>query len=285
MGFRAGKLSARKAWFFTDSGVVCLGAGITSESEHPVFTTINQCRLRGDVMVSAGGREFPAAPGRAALKRVEWVLHDGIGYCFLHPRKVLLEHGPRRGSWRNINRRYPDEGTTMDLFTLWMDHGARPRDASYAYAVAPGVHLDSLKVHTRELTGTVLANNQSLQAVRSAVYAGFAFHEAGTAAVGEAYTIGVSHPCLVLVKETEGSLQIAAANPKNQPLDLQIDINLQLQGESARWLPGRGITRIRFSLLPGGSEGGRSVVKRFISRRPESSPSSGRPASGRKASR
>jgi len=284
MDFRAGKLSAQKAWFFTGNGVVCLGAGITSESERPVFTTINQCRLVGDVMVSAGGREFSAAPGRTALSDVNWVLHDGIGYCFLHPRKVLLEHGPRRGSWRNINRRYPDEESILDLFTLWMDHGARPRDASYAYAVAPGVHLDSLKIRARELTGTVLANNRSLQAVRSGEYAGFAFHEAGAAAVGVAYTIGVSHPCLVLVKETEGSLQIAAANPKNEPLDLQIEINLQLQGESARWLPGRGITRIQFS-LPGGSEGGRSVVKRFISRRPESSPSSGRPASGRKASR
>ncbi len=36
---------AKKAWFFFDNEVVCLGSGINSTSYAPVYTTINQCLL------------------------------------------------------------------------------------------------------------------------------------------------------------------------------------------------------------------------------------------------
>ena len=47
-------LHARKSWFFFDDMYVCLGTGIESASEYPIVTTINQCRLSGEVVAGTG---------------------------------------------------------------------------------------------------------------------------------------------------------------------------------------------------------------------------------------
>ena len=49
-------LRARKSWFFFDDAYVCLGAGIADPAEADVFTTVNQCRLVGDVLIFENGQ-------------------------------------------------------------------------------------------------------------------------------------------------------------------------------------------------------------------------------------
>ena len=44
-------LVARKSWFFFDDEYVCLGSGIKSNPDLPVFTTINQVLMKSDVTV------------------------------------------------------------------------------------------------------------------------------------------------------------------------------------------------------------------------------------------
>ena len=51
-------LVARKAWFFFDKEYVCLGAEITSGSDLPVVTTINQC-LKRDGFIDEWGSNIP----------------------------------------------------------------------------------------------------------------------------------------------------------------------------------------------------------------------------------
>jgi chondroitin AC lyase len=46
-------LVARKSWFFFDEEYVCLGAGISCRQELPVVTAVNQCLLRGEVVLSS----------------------------------------------------------------------------------------------------------------------------------------------------------------------------------------------------------------------------------------
>ena len=59
MDFARGKLTAKKAWFFFDNEIVCLGAGLNCPTDFPVITSINQCLLKGDVLVSAvAGRDL-----------------------------------------------------------------------------------------------------------------------------------------------------------------------------------------------------------------------------------
>ena len=61
---------------------MCLGAGIQGYRSYPIYTTLNQCRLRGDVVIGYpdGGREVLTKGERATLDAPQYVWHDGIGY-------------------------------------------------------------------------------------------------------------------------------------------------------------------------------------------------------------
>ena len=123
MDLAVGDLRARKAWFYFDDEFVCLGAGITCPTDHPVYTSLNQCLLRGPVRTSAtlSGDELPA--GDHALSGVKWVCHDSVGYVFPAPAAVRLRNGPATGSWQRLGPWSP-EPVTENVFTLWLDHGA-----------------------------------------------------------------------------------------------------------------------------------------------------------------
>jgi len=47
-------VTAKKAWFFFDKEVVCLGAGIRSKAKETVTTTVNQCWLNGSIAIPSG---------------------------------------------------------------------------------------------------------------------------------------------------------------------------------------------------------------------------------------
>ena len=59
------------------------GAGIQSTSTYPVHTTVNQCFLKGGILVDKGDKEETLANGSHTLQAPQWVLHDKIGYFFL----------------------------------------------------------------------------------------------------------------------------------------------------------------------------------------------------------
>src|SRR5207249_1593309 len=84
MSFEREGLAAHKAWFFCGDHIACLGAGIRTEQDRPVATTLDQCLLHGEVLVSAGGRTRTLSPGaHERLDHPTWVFHDGVGYLFL----------------------------------------------------------------------------------------------------------------------------------------------------------------------------------------------------------
>ena len=51
------------------------------------------------------------------------------------------------------------------MFALWIDHGARPIDATYAYVVMPGMKRDTFALLSEQLPVQVVANQADLQAV------------------------------------------------------------------------------------------------------------------------
>lgn len=64
-----------------------------------------------------------------------WFRHDGIGY---RGENLKLTAGPRTGDWRyvegGLTRPVPE---TKELFTLTVEHGVKPRNASYIYTILP----------------------------------------------------------------------------------------------------------------------------------------------------
>lgn len=142
-------LSARKAYFFFEDGVVCLGAGITKPGRSRVTTTIEQNLLRGEVK-----------QGR------NWAAHRNISYLLLSDCNFSAGAVRHSGQWKWMSPALSSDEVSGDVFEMVIDHGVAPKDASYAYAVLPGITLNDRTARRQDIK--VLSNTPRLQSVRIA---------------------------------------------------------------------------------------------------------------------
>jgi chondroitin AC lyase len=229
------ELRARKSWFFFDDEFVCLGAGISGSTDARVLTTLNQCHLRGPVAVSVEAGEKTPGKGRHKLENVRWVHHDRVGYLFPEPRAVTVRNEPQTNSWRRINRRYPANEGTLDVFSAWIDHGAKPKDSGYCYVVVPGIERKDMKRCAGSLAVKVIENTADRQAVHhpGPKVTGIAFYAPGRIAITDSLHVSVDKPCLVLVRSLPGKLQIAVSNPENRPLQVKVNVSAKPEGKGS----------------------------------------------------
>jgi chondroitin AC lyase len=262
--FALDDLAARKSWFYFDDEFVCLGAGITCPSGNPVYTSINQCLLEGDVLVSAGGRNEVAARGRHALKHVQWIHHHGVGYLFIDPQEVMLENDTRQGSWWRINKKYPKDEVRLDVFSLWLDHGKSPEDGTYAYIVSPAVKPGGMKEYAASVPVKVLCNSADLQAVKHSKDGclGAAFFQPGSLETDRGFRLSVNQPCLVMLRRIENGYYLAVSNPRNEAMAVDVEINRRLEGAGSTWSEDREVSSVGFEFLEGPSAG-RSLVRKI----------------------
>lgn len=256
-------LTGRKAWFFFDDSIVCLGAGITCPADRQVITTINQCLLKDDVYISK--QEAPLSKGEHELKDTPWIYHNRFGYILNQDMQVNLVNSERSGSWYSVNHRYPDEKLTGSIFSLWIDHGRKCLNSSYSYTVLPDTDVTEIQAWINQQTIKHIQNTASQQAVFNIKQKilGVCFYNPGEIDAGKGWNIKCDYPCIIMIKQAEDGLIIALSNPANQPAEINIEIDRKLRGEGV--LPrGEGIdfSVIRFC-LPGGTLAGKSVIKSF----------------------
>ena len=91
----------------------------------------------------------------------------------------------------------------MPVFNLSINHGVRPNNATYAYALVPGMskkdfdsYIPSFKIecNNTDIQAVSRNNGDDIQAV---------FYQAGTLKVNKK-TIHVSTPCVVFIKNLRG---------------------------------------------------------------------------------
>jgi len=104
---------------------------------------VNQCWLSGDVWIkdTAGTRKLSDG---GMYDNIEWVWHDGVGYCFEPGQQVVVRSGPQEGGWDRImahsdaleyRETLPRDLSNRPIFSLWIEHGLSVRNASYQYAI------------------------------------------------------------------------------------------------------------------------------------------------------
>ena len=211
---------ARKAWFFQQDLMVCLGSGIVSTSktskDQSIITSVNQCLGRGPVRASVGGvaQELPAGALRPLT--ADWIEHDGLRYEFPAGGALLAGIAQQTGTWKSISTFViaPPEPQSLDVFSLVIDHGRSPAAGSYAYAVRP--------VGATAAPYRIVSNTADQQAVawddrRFAVV----FWQPGTITWAPGRSLQAAAPCLV---DIDGE-QVAVSDPtrKLTQIDLQID--------------------------------------------------------------
>lgn len=213
-------LEAKKAWFFFDKEYVCLGAGINSDSKLPVATTLNQCLLRGDVIVKKDSEKTVVTKGKQQLTDIRWVYHDHMAYIFPESQKVDLFNQSETGSWFKINQQSdsPKDEISKEVFKLWLDHGIHPQSAKYQYIVVPSISEKEIESQFKRPI-EILVNSTEIQAVRNSVsnISQLVFYKSGEILILPDLKIGIDSPGLVMIK-TDGSTikQISVADPSRK---------------------------------------------------------------------
>ena len=121
-----------------------------------MYTSLNQVLLDSPVTVQdASGRRTFDLGGSATLHGQGWIVQDGLGYVVLDPSDTTTVLAQLQG------------GAVLSCRCLRLGQSRhRPKAATYAYAVVPGVTPDTLDAYSQSLPITILANTSTVQAVQ-----------------------------------------------------------------------------------------------------------------------
>jgi chondroitin AC lyase len=276
-------ITANKSWFLFDRGEVAMGNSITQEKPmvagDSVGTNINQTLSNGDVIYStAAGHSTTLAAGQSITpKGLRWVNHDSVGYFFLDPTdNATIRNETRTGAWHAINLvADPAEKITNKVFDLDLDHGRTPADASYVYAVIPGIAAADMDAFLAAKPFTVLRNDAVAQAVvdNANGITEINFYAPGDVEQRPGVKIALANPpqsASVILRHDSGKVTISVASPEHRagPLTLRLtghytaDKAGDQSGASAEWDATNGRTTLTFR-LPDGPTAGSTVTESF----------------------
>ncbi|MEZ0393403.1 MAG: polysaccharide lyase family 8 super-sandwich domain-containing protein [Pseudobdellovibrionaceae bacterium] len=258
-------VTGKKAWFFFRDEVVALGAGITSSSAYTINTTLNQVYKRGNVTIGNSDADpgAVATSGQRVLNSPKWIHHDNVGYVFPHPRGVNFKDALQTGSWRKINSAGSTTSISKWIFSLWLDHGVKPTNASYDYIIVPGASLATMQNYN-STSVRVIENSTSRQAVRndSLKAAGVIFYVPGKITIHPTLSLEVNQKVAVFVNEVVSPMQISVASPESKAMTVSVILT-------------GSVNKTLSFVLPGGRMAGSSVTQTVTSTGTTTPPSSG----------
>ncbi|MCF2494145.1 polysaccharide lyase family 8 super-sandwich domain-containing protein [Dyadobacter chenhuakuii] len=230
-------LKAKKAWFFFDKEYVALGAGVTSNAEYNVVTTLNQSLLSGQVSAGVGGKTLTLEKGAHKLDKASWLHHDSTAYIFTEPLRLDVSNQQQTGSWRQINHHTwaTDEKINKDVFKAWLDHGSKPTDAGYNYIVVPGIGATEISTYRQRLPVQVIANSSQMQAVRhiGLGVVQIVFYEPGTIQLTEGLSVKAKEACMVMLQLTANQIaKITLSDPAGNHAQLHLEVSGNLKAVS-----------------------------------------------------
>ncbi len=215
-------VTAKKAWFFFDNEIVNLGAGITSIEAEKVATAVNQCLLKSTVAVKSGTTisTLAAQSVNTYANNLKWVLQDKVGYFFPSNGNISISNKTQSGDWNTIAKSNAVGSIeTKDVFKMFIDHGIKPTNASYAYIVVPNLANTAAADAYNTNDVTIISNTTSIQAVKHNVLKQLqaVVRTTGGGTVTDAATgfkINVNQPCVVMVKNIEAdTVNVTLADP------------------------------------------------------------------------
>ncbi|HEX3007950.1 MAG TPA: polysaccharide lyase beta-sandwich domain-containing protein, partial [Bacteroidales bacterium] len=142
-----------------------------------------------------------------------------------------------------------------EVFKLWVDHGKRPKGASYQYVVLPSVSEKDLEIFSQNNPLEIVANNKDIQGVwhKGLQIAEVVFYSAGDIQIDGGIRIAIDSPGVMLVKTVGGVIKsISVADPSRKLKRIHLTINKQISSGgnsySVLWDKERGISEVAIDL-------------------------------------
>lgn len=229
MDLQRQEISGRKAWFFFESAIACLGTGIESHLGYSAATTVNQCLLSGEVLVGSK-KHSKVSKGSYSFERPLWLYHNGIGYVFPASADVKLVCRQQTGKWSDVIGYLSDEPVSKNVFLLFIDHDMNLKNGEYKYFVLPDSNARKTAEFFKAPYIKILANNSRQQAVRSDKdkTIQIVFYESGICPLSDKIQIATDVPCAIMIREVNNKILITAADPCRRQQRIRLTISQRL---------------------------------------------------------
>ena len=190
MDLRNDGLYGKLSFITYDGGMIALGANIRcakGANQTEIRTVIDQCKLNA---AAVGGTPLNVNSGSTAVQSGTVVTNGAFAYYALDGSTLTANAVSLTDSYRRNDPAGSNQLQTADVFQLYISHGEKPKNASYAYAVT-AVPDGNAPQNASDLPIVAITNTEALQAVEfkngSAV---IIFHAPGsyTLASGETVT-------------------------------------------------------------------------------------------------
>lgn len=226
-------ISAKKAYFFVDGMMLCLGTGISARKQNPVVTSINQCYADGPVNTGTAGGESSLNVSEQTFTGLKWLYHANVGYIFPQAGNVTVKKAIQSGSWRTINNAGDDKALHIPVFSAWFDHGDSPDNGSYCYIVAPDIKLPEFKRLAAAHKFKIIRNDTLVQAIQRNQTLMAVFYKSGILECGDGLKITVNAPAAIMMGHSGSSTKLTVSDPAHQQKQIEIRLSRKLYGPGA----------------------------------------------------
>lgn len=206
-------VKAKKAYFFMNDVLLCLGTDIASNAPEEVVTTVNQCLFKGEMVVGKEEGTTSVYKENASAKNPAWVYHDKVGYLFPSGGDVTVSSPKQTGAWKDINISGSGKKISADIFNLWISHGVKAKEGKYAYMVVPDRSLKEFQTFAATQNYKIIQNSSAVQAVRVNHQYAVVFYHPGIIDLGEGLTLAADKQVIVYLEQKGTDYDIWVADP------------------------------------------------------------------------
>lgn len=216
-------VGARKSWVITDDFMLCLGAGIQSDSTLSLTTSIDQRKKRGALSYFDDKRWIPVNGTFTADQKALRFFHDSTGYILMQPESSVAISEKRSGNWADFMGSYTSQTVEGEVVSLYIRH-QKEVPASYQYLILPtSSAARTASFRTEDIC--ILRNDETMQAVATNGRYYLTAYQEGTIRLSDDLTLEIKTPGIYLVEEKEGNVRIHATDPTHMLSSLSVKIN------------------------------------------------------------
>lgn len=240
-------ITARKAYFFMENMMVCLGNSITaSGTTAEIVTTVNQTKTNGTITAFYGGSQQTFTTDSISDNTLQWVHHDNVGYLFPAGGLLSLTNKSQTGTWKSLDNSGSATTLTNQVFNLYVRHSPTPVNRTYYYIVAPNKLAADMASLAANHGFVVDQNTVNLQAIRHVPTNQYAviFYAAGQITTPDGLLIKSDKPAVVQIKKYSTTYRVSVCDPEYTGAPIKITLNQNLTGLGAVYASGQTVITV-----------------------------------------
>jgi chondroitin AC lyase len=216
MEFNNNGLRALKSYFFSGRAMACIGSRISGDADAPVYTTVAQHHAQDD------------SPS-ARFDKNGALVHGAFRYQ-VPAQNARVRCEQVTGNWKRVTAALSDAPVTGKIFSIVIDHGTKPQNASYFYTIThveqgTGRGGEGGGSGDGEASGTKMrqlqTNSDTIHAIGSDGATMVAFFSPGSITLPNGQILTAKQPSLVMLDN--GRLHVA--DPARKHAELEFNFN------------------------------------------------------------